>query len=142
MSVPVWKGRIAGGALRIDDDRFGAWIRILPEGDYEIIIRRPRRFRSDQQNRYIWGVVYALISERLGWSAEDVHDHCRVLFLSQEGRTGPSRPGSTRDLSTTEFSEYCKRIQRWAAEGFPDPDTGQAWPELSVYVPDPNEVVK
>jgi hypothetical protein len=36
-------------------------------------------------------------------------------------------PGTTRRMKKDEFSDYCERIKRWAAQ------------DLNVYIPDPNE---
>jgi hypothetical protein len=89
--------------------------------------------RSDEQNRYLWGVVYATILKHLpGWDAEDVHEYFLGEHFGWETLEGfgrkrmrPLRRSSK--LSTTEFSDFIAFIQRTMAE-------------RGVYVPDPGEV--
>lgn len=92
--------------------------------------------RSNDQNAYLWGVVYPTIlqSGRLdGWNADDLHEY----FLGEvygwetvEGfgrkRLRPLRRSSR--MNKVEFANYVAEIQRRMAE-------------LGVYIPDPNEVV-
>jgi hypothetical protein len=95
----------------------------------EIVEHKARR--SDQQNRYLWGVVYPAIMARLdGWEADDVHEYClgewsgweTVVGLGKK-RLRPIRRSSK--LSKLEFMEYVEFIQRRMAEhgiDIPDPD--------------------
>src|SRR5690606_3719055 len=85
-----------------------------------------RKRRSNQQNRYLWGVCYPALLEGggealRGWTADDLHE----FFLGEwsgwetiEGfgrkRMKPLRRSSK--LSTLEFAEYVDFIHRKAAE--------------------------
>jgi hypothetical protein len=101
---------------------------------WKVTVVEFKRTRSNEQNAYLWGVVYPLICQHLeGWDADDVHE----FFLGQhygwtalEGlgrkRIKPIRRSSK--LSTTEFSDHVAFIQR-------------AMAEKGVYIPDPNEEV-
>jgi hypothetical protein len=102
---------------------------------WKIEVSEHKTRRSDEQNRYLWGVVYATILKHLpGWDAEDVHEY----FLGEhfgwetlEGlgrrRVKPIRRSSK--LNKTEFGEYVGFIQRvMAARG--------------VYIPEPGEVIE
>lgn len=96
---------------------------------WEVRVEEKKRRRSEQQNRYLWGVVYAEMLKHLpGWDAEDVHDY----FLGEhfgweviEGfgrkRMKPIRRSSR--LNKQEFADYIAFIQRKAAE-------------LGVFIPD------
>jgi hypothetical protein len=102
---------------------------------WKIEVSEHKTRRSDEQNRYLWGVVYATILKHLpGWDAEDVHEY----FLGEhfgwetlEGlgrrRVKPIRRSSK--LNKTEFGEYVGFIQRvMAARG--------------VYIPEPGGVIE
>lgn len=57
-------------------------------GKVEIVLRYPSKKRSNSQNKYLWGVVYALIADSTGNSVEDVH--------------------------TTEFTKYTEKVRAFA----------------------------
>jgi hypothetical protein len=101
-----------------------------------VSITRETSQRSDQQNRWYWGCVLALISEHTGYQPEELHDLFKVRFIPkhvaladgngvvrEEGVIG----GSTARLDTIDFAAYCERVRQFAAE------------ELGVVIPDPNE---
>ena len=96
---------------------------------------KPRR--SDQQNRYLWGVVYGTILKALGpslqgWDSTDLHEYLLGEWAGWERLEGLGRvrlrpvKRSSR-LSKVEFMDYVAWIQQHMAE-------------KGVYVPDPNEV--
>lgn len=100
-----------------------------PAKAWEVEWKEKKRRRSDQQNRYLWGVVYKTVCEHLeGWDADDVHEY----FLGEhfgwetlEGfgrrRVKPIRRSSR--LNKQEFADYIAFIQRKCAE-------------LGIYIPD------
>ena len=96
-----------------------------------VTIGRTVARRTTPQNKYLWGVVYALIAAHTGHSADEVHDAMRARHL----RTNPGDPiaviRSTTDLTTDEMSEYMEAVKRDAATGL----FGE-----SLYIPEPGEV--
>ena len=87
--------------------------------------------RSDQQNRYLWGVAYKVLQEATGQPAQDWHDYFLGehfgwekydMFGKQKLR--PLRRSSK--LTTMEFMDFVAFIQQRAAEN-------------GLYIPDPNE---
>ncbi len=91
-----------------------------------------RKRRSDEQNRYYWSVVVALIGEKIGESDPAcTHDMLKTEFnydiLTLGGRTF-RKPKSTATLTTSEFMEFIAKVQRWASEF------------LSLYIPSPGEI--
>lgn len=91
--------------------------------------------RSNEQNRYYWGVVIDLISEHTGFNREEMHEVLKHKFLRQTVWV-PLRNGikeqsiitkSTTKLTTLQFEEYLREIRQWAAE------------EMSISLPEPNE---
>lgn len=95
-------------------------------------VKRHVKKRSDQQNRYLWGVCYAELCKHLdGWEAEDVHEYMlgecygwERAELFGKPKLRPVRRSSKMD--TIEFAEFVAFIQRRAAEH-------------GVFIPDPNE---
>jgi hypothetical protein len=107
---------------------------LLREHDVDIVVKKRRDRRSDQQNRYLWGVVYPTILRHLeGWDAEDVHEFCLGEWSGWETLQGFGRKRlkpikRSSKLTTVEFMDYVAHIQRTMAE-------------RCIYIPDPNEQV-
>jgi hypothetical protein len=112
--------------------RVSAALQSLPmDKAWRVNISEEKAKRSDQQNRYLWGVVYAAITERLeGWRAEDVHEYClgecygwETVYGLGKRRLRPIRRSSR--MSKTEFMDYVSWIQQRMAEHgivIPDPE--------------------
>lgn len=113
-------------------------LRILPDGEHLITIAPYRKTRSNQQNAYLWGVVYPAVLFGLqdaGWEItheEQVHEYCKQAFAAREvinKDTGEvlSLPSSTARMQTAEFNVYVDKIKAFAFE------------YLNVTIPEPNE---
>lgn len=125
------------GVLHIQNrKRLEEWASQYPGKQVLIKIERRGVKRSTQQNRYLWGIVYEEV--RLGFlnigyemTAEEVHYFLKERFnsVTVENKEGViiEMPGSTTQLTKTQFSEYIEKIARFAAE------------YLSVKIPAPNE---
>lgn len=140
MSLPLVtaSGRIEHGRLKIHNRRlFDAAVSALRDGwEVEIEITRLRATRSQQANRYYWGVVIQHLHELTGYAVEELHELMKAKFLpkdlafsDQSGRVIEQYVlgGSTRGLDTAEFYQYIERIREWAADS------------LGLYIPDPGE---
>jgi hypothetical protein len=129
------------GALRIyNRPLFEEEVRAMSrETDLAVTIevKLKKRVRSDVQNAYYWGVVVAMISQRLRELGHDVdrdltHEFLKGRFLYTEF-TDPTSgevmkiPRKTSELATEEFMEYVEHVKQFAAE------------TLDIYIPDPNE---
>ncbi len=129
------------GALRIyNRPLFEEEVRAMSrETDLAVTVevKLKKRFRSDVQNAYYWGVVVAMISQRLRELGHDVdrdltHEFLKGRFLYTEF-TDPTScevmkiPRKTSELATEEFMEYVEHVKHFAAE------------TLDIYIPDPNE---
>jgi hypothetical protein len=126
--TPIFKATCQSGRLSFDNrEAFARYILTLKDGPVEVIVRRARVQRSDNQNKYYWACVIPLISEWSGYEHEEVHDALKQRFLTEHHEGGLDRVRSTSTLSTSEFTEYVERCRRFAAEH-------------GVYVPDPGEV--
>lgn len=129
------------GALRIyNRPLFEEEVRAMSrEKDLAVTIevKLKKRVRSDVQNAYYWGVVVAMIVERLRELGHDVdrdltHEFLKGRFLYSE-LTDPTTgevmkiPKKTSELATEEFIVYIEQVKQFAAE------------TLDIYIPDPNE---
>jgi len=89
------------------------------------------KLRSVNQNAYLWGIVYKLISEHTGYTTDEVHYEMAMMFHFEFRKrfdgSKAKAPMSTTKMSTIEFNAYFQQIQIFAA---------QNW---DLYIPDPNE---
>lgn len=98
----------------------------LDNGVYQVDINPWKKMRSHRQNRYMWGVVYKLIADHTGYSADEIHQLMKEMFL-QYDRNGHIFLKSTRKLSTKDFEQYLEDIRRFAAT------------DLGIHIPEPNQ---
>ena len=121
-------GRVLKGKVALNDqDRFDNFLKSLEGQIVQVIVRKPKKTRSLNQNNFLWGVCYRLISEATGFSNDEVHDAMRMLFLRDESKKIPTLR-STTSLSTVEMNDYWAKMQQFAAE------------KLGVIIPDPNQI--
>lgn len=129
-------GRVEGGKLILTNRKaFEQEIQHMPNKDVTIVIKA-KNTRSDQQNRYYWGVVVWTIRQHLidmgyRYSAEDIHAALKEKFNSQavvneHGEVVVSIGQSTSSLNKDEFAEYLDKVLQWASE------------TLGCYIPSPN----
>ena len=125
---PIFLGTVKQGKLSFNNlQQFTDYLKSLGEKSVEIIVRKIIRIRSNNQNRYYWGVVVPLLVNATGYTTEEMHEALKMLFLKDLTRKIPTLR-STADLTTTEFEDYLGKVRMWAAQ------------ELSCVIPDPNEV--
>jgi hypothetical protein len=109
-----------------------AFIERLPTGfKWKVTITRYRRQRSDNQNRYLWGVAYKALKDATGQPAEDWHDYMLGEHFGWEeydlfGKKKIRPRNRSSKLTTMEFMDFVNFIQMRAAEH-------------GIYIPDPNE---
>jgi hypothetical protein len=129
------------GALRLQNRTlFEESIRNMSrDADYPVVVEvRPRkRFRSDVQNAYYWGVCVHMVCQRLREIGHDVdkdltHEFLKGRFLYTEMIDPETNevmkiPRKTSDLSTQEFIDYTEQVKQFAAE------------KLDLFIPDPND---
>lgn len=109
-----------------------AFIERLPtQVKWRVTIKRYAKPRSNEQNRYLWGVPYKILADATGQPAEDWHEYMLGECFGWEeaemfGRKKLRPMRRSSKLTTTEFSEFVAFIQQRAAEH-------------GLYIPDPNE---
>ncbi len=107
------------------------------KGNYEITVEKVEDRRTNQQNRYMWGVVYPMILKALidaGWdnvtNTDDVHNLCLGLFARKNmvnRVTGEvvEVNASTRHMTKSQLTSYTDTVRSFAAE------------YLGIEIPDP-----
>lgn len=116
--------------------RLTEWGKMNPNKQLLMRVDKRGSRRSTQQNRYYFGVVVAEV--RLGFielghemTAEQTHDWLKEKFnpIAVENKKGVvvDMPGTTTQMTKTQFGEYIEKIARFAAE------------YLSIRIPSPNE---
>ena len=95
-----------------------------------LLVKELRDTRSNQANRYYWGVVVAAIADYMGErDAECVHEllkvECNPKFVTQGKIT--YRLGMSTKLDSKEFWEYVERVREFGAV------------KCGLYIPNPGE---
>lgn len=95
-----------------------------------ITIESEGRNRSEQQNRYLWGVVYPILAETTGYTVEEIHEYGKSRFLEPKiiniKKKAIYITRSTTELTTSDMVEYVDKLIVLAAE-------------LGAHVPSPEE---
>ena len=95
--------------------------------------------RSQQQNAYLWGVVYKSILDHFiatgiyEYSSEDLHEFLKARFLTHKGKVLDDGENimvvgvRSNNLDKEEFTNYIQLIKAWAMD------------KLGIQIPDSNE---
>ena len=125
--APIWRGQIENGKLKlVQPDLFKRYLTSL-RGEVEVIVRKWKKRRTGNQNRYYWGVVIPILCESLGYSSEEMHEALKWKFLRNRMHKELPTVKSTANLSTIEFNNYIDEIVRWASEE-------------RIHIPEPEKV--
>ena len=119
-------GKVLRGKIALNDqDRFDNFLKSLEGQIVQVIVRKPKTKRTNQQNKWYWSCVVGIPAEHYGYLPEEMHEAYKFLFLRKHEEGKPETVKSTTELSTKEFAEYCEQCRIWAAQqGFniPSPD--------------------
>lgn len=128
---PLFLGTVSpAGKLTLDArDTFVDHVRAHAGQRVELVLRKHRRQRSNQQNKYYWSVVVEMVAEHCGYEPEEAHEALawHLLAIPPEDGKLPRRQ-RTPKLDTAEFGDYVERVKRFAAE------------EWGLYIPDAQRV--
>ena len=130
--TPIFTATVTeAGSLRLDSPlTFQRHLARFKGKPVEVVVRRVRTQRSNQANRYYWGVVVALLAEEFGYEKEEMHEVLAMKFLRIVDDcpiTGSPRRKRTPDCDTAKFAAYVDSCIRLGAEH-------------GVVIPSPNEV--
>jgi hypothetical protein len=139
--TPVFHGRVddEGHKLTLEDrGLYLAHLRRYAGRAVEVVVRLRKSKRSNEQNRWLWGVALELLVEDFGYernerkkAKEDLHYRLvEVCFgMHWDAKLSMNVPNvRSSHLNTKEFSEYMEWLVRYAAEHY------------GVVIPLPNEV--
>lgn len=134
--MPQFSAEYINGQIRTNDQELFSKTLSNFKGPFTIILETFKKGRSNQQNRYLWGVVYEKLSEHLGHTKDEIHAIMGGMFLRQwtliEEKNGSREiefVRSTTSLTTVEMEKYLRDIREWASI------------ELGFWIPEPNEEV-
>lgn len=115
-------------------ERIAKHVRRLPADKvWHVDFKEKKPKRSEQQNRYLWGVCYAELLKHLpGWDVDDVHtymlgEHFGWEIIEGMGKKRMRPLKRSSGLNKQEFSDFVAFVQRKAAEHgvvIPDADLG------------------
>jgi len=130
--VPIFNGDVKNGKLILKEmDGFRIWMDGLEGQKVQVIVRKPRKIRSQKENKYYWGVVVEMISLETGQDKDTIHNVLKDLFLKERVILKNKEYEvikSTAGLTTTQFEEFLVKCRQWGSV------------ELNLYIPEPNEV--
>ena len=101
-----------------------------PGTSWEIRIKRILPTRSNNQNRWYFGVVLPIIAQETGDDEESIHESLLMKFASKRVKSKKDKRFSlvvakrSKSMNTAEFSEYVEKIRVWVASfgiTIPDP---------------------
>jgi hypothetical protein len=126
--VPVFSGKVEHGKVLLQRPKaYQAEIERLEGKQIELVIRKLRVRRSNQESRYYFGVVVPLIAEACGYTEQEAHRALGLKFFVIYKDNALPTVQSTADMTTVEFEDRMRQIRQWADQF------------LEVYIPVPNE---
>lgn len=127
--VPIFKTKIENGKMMFvpDNEEITNYIKNLEDGLYSIKIWQPNKTRTDKQHSLYWLYLNIIEKEGMG-NAEELHEyfkriHLQPVIIEVMGRE-ITIPNSTKNLSTSEFSDYINKIYM---------ETGVPIPSLDLW---------
>lgn len=85
-----------------------------------ITVESEGRNRSDQQNKYLWAVIYPILAEATGYTVEEIHEYAKATFLPPKiirvAKKAIYVTPSTTQLSTSDMVEYIDKLIQLANE--------------------------
>jgi len=126
--TPVFFAMIKNGKINFNSiEKFNKYLLSLEGKDVTVVVKKWKKGRSNNQNRYMWGVCYKIVSEETGHTEDEIHDSLRAMFLMDKSGKFPIVRSST-SLTTVEFEDYLEKVRIFAAE------------KLNCIIPLPNEI--
>ena len=118
--TPIFTATVTeAGSLKLDSPlTFQRHVAKFKNKRVEVLVRRVRTQRSNEANRYYWGVVIALLAEEFGYEKQEMHEVLAMKFLRIEDCpiTGSPRRRRTPDCDTSKFAEYVEDCIRLGAD--------------------------
>ena len=108
--------------------RFKHDLKAFKPGKVIVTIETPKKSRSNQQNRYLHGVVFKIIGNELGYDLHEIKEEMKAMFLSQPAKLHEGKViMPTSSLTTEGMKVFIDNICRWASS------------EFNIYIPPPDK---
>lgn len=109
---PIHYAVVKDGKIKVHN--LARWTSCLSklDGDVEIVVRKSRKIRSNQQNKLYWQYLN-IISSDTGHMPEELHEYFKMKFNSAYIKFGQDEMKigiSTTNLDTKEFTDYLSKI--------------------------------
>lgn len=132
--IPVWSGTVTmEGELLIEArDLFKGYLKRLANQPITLVLKKATRRKSHNQTGYLFGVLYPVIADELGYrnyEVEQVHDACMRHLRGLKPEPNPLKLRvSLAEMSHEEVSDYIGDLRFWAVTeyGITTPDAGKA----------------
>jgi len=115
-------------------------IKYFNDKDVVITFSKPKKSRSNNQNRFYWGVVLPLVQNGLLEATGELRScdniHYKILLplfaplneiVNKDTGESLNERLTSSEMTTTQFCEYIMEVQKWGAEF------------LGIDIPSPNE---
>jgi hypothetical protein len=122
--IPVWHGVVtADGKLRLDSrGLFLGYLKGLKNCAVQLVLKKRTRAKSHSQLGYLWGVVYPVIAEELGYTDHEIEALHDAVMRQLRGLRPEPNPLKLRvslaEMSHEEVSAYIEDVRHWAVTEF------------------------
>lgn len=136
------KTNVVNGNLKRNREQIKRAIESFEGKEITITFAKAKKYRSNNQNSYYWGVCIPLVQSGLKeatgeyFGTNNIHYDILLKMFAPEleivnKSTGQimTRQISSSDMTTTQFLEFIMEVQKWASEF------------LGINIPDPNEEI-
>jgi hypothetical protein len=132
--VPAWSGVVTDDGRLVLDARvlFDSYLKRLKQQAVTLVIRKRSRPKSSTQLGYLFGVVYPVIADDLGYrdyEVDEVHDAVMRELRGLQPEPNPLQLRvSLKAMSHEQTSEYIEDVRHWALtkHGIVTPDAEKA----------------
>ncbi len=118
--IPVWIGVVnADGVLKLDArGLFLGYVKRLKNQPVQLVLKKLARKKSQGQLGYLFGIVYPILAEHLGYreyEVDEVHDGVIRQLRGLKPEPNPLLLRvSLKEMSHEEVSEYIEDVRHWA----------------------------
>ena len=134
--VPVFAGVVTAEGKLILDARtlFAGYVKTLANKPVQLVLKRLVRPKSHSQLGYLWGVIYPVIAEELGYMDYEVDALHDAIVRELCGLKPDPNPLKLRvslaEMDHEQVSEYIESVRHWAVTnyGIVTPDAEKAEP--------------
>lgn len=122
--IPVWSGVVtADGRLKLDArDLFRRYVARLKQQPVTLVLKKKSRSKSTNQLGYLFGAVYPVIADELGYRDYEVTEvHDAVVREIRGLKPEPNPLGlrwSLAEQDHEETSRYIEDVRHWALTKF------------------------